>query len=1164
MLIPTALSFLITFSFLSVPASVRAAGSEVRPDAVMLRFPDVSRDQIVFRYAGDLWLVDKQGGTARSLSSPAGNESFARFSPDGRSIAFVAGYDGGTDVYVLSIDGGIPERVTHHPAEEIFCDWDPSGKELIFFSNQISGQARAPRLFRVSAGGGQPAPLPVPYGTFGAIDETGSWLAYTPLSQSEFRTWKRYQGGMAQDIWIFNLKTHASQRVTDFPGTDCLPMWHGRELYFLSDRGRNGRLNLWVFDASSRKTSQVTDFAGFDVRFPSIGPEDIVFEYGGKLYRFELSSRKSVPVEIVIPTDRPYLRERPIDATALVADVMPGPTGKRAVLEARGEIFSLPAKEGVVQNLTRTSGVAERFPSFSPDGKWIAYMSDRSGEYELWLRAADGRPFTFTGEDAQITEKQITRLGPGFKFEPQWSPDSRHIVFSTNDGALHRIVLEVLEHEVLDTDPDGQPMAVDWSADSRWLVFAHRGAQTRQSAIHLYDLQEKKLHQVTSGMFSDSDPAFDRNGEWLYFASDRNFQPLYSSFDGTWVYANSGNLVAVPLRADVKNPWSPENDEEKIAGALEEEGEEEGKKDGEEDGERDGEKDGEKPGVDGEEQAEGEESGPSEKKGAKKGEEKPRPVEIEIEGFESRAILTDAPAGRIRNLQGAKDKAVYLRLARTGAEGPRRDEDLDGPPSPTSTLVYYDLKEKKEEKVLEGVASFRLTADGKKALVRTDGWIFVDVAKDQSVKDKDKDKDKVPVSRLMVEVDPRAEWIQILTDAGRIMRDYFYVAEMHHVDWQGTTERYKRALADATSRDDVDYLIREMIAELNVGHAYDRPPPSGMETAGPALDVGLLGCDFVLEEGAYRIARIVAGASYDADARSPLAFPGLDVRESDFLLAVNEAPVDTAKDVYAAFTGCAGKPTWITVNAAPGIDGRERRVLVKPVASEGELRYRDWVARNRELVEELSNGRIGYIHVPDTGIHGQTELVRQFMGQFHKDSLLVDERWNSGGQIPDRFIELLNRPVLSFWAVRHGEDWAWPPIGHRGPKCMLINGSSGSGGDCFPYFFRQAELGPLIGMRTWGGLVGISGNPGLIDGSAITVPTFGFYEKDGTWGVEGYGVAPDIEVVDDPALQVDGSDPQLLAAVEYLKKELETWKFDPKQRPPSPDRRGTGIPPADH
>lgn len=536
-----------------------------------------------------------------------------------------------------------------------------------------------------------------------------------------------------------------------------------------------------------------------------------------------------------------------------------------------------------------------------------------------------------------------------------------------------------------------------------------------------------------------------------------------------------------------------------------------------------------------------------------------KPVEIAFDGFEQRAIRMEAPAGRIGALQAAKGKLLYLRFPRLGAEGGAPSGDDEGNAAGArAQLVYFDAETKKEERILDGVASFQVCGNGEKVLVHTaDAWGFVDPAKDQKI------EDKIAIAGLEATIDPRREWSEILTDAGRLVRDYFYQADTHHVDWAAVVARYRGALPDCTSREDVDFLIREMLGELNCGHAYDNPPPD-MDDGRPARPVGLLGCDWALEQGAYRIARIVGGGAYDADARSPLAIPGVDVQAGEFLLAVDDVPVDVARDVYAAFDGTAGKATWITVSASPRFDGKERRVLVKPVAHENELRYRDWVARNRERVAEASNGRIGYVHVPDTGVHGQNELVRQFMGAYDRDALIVDERWNSGGQIPTRFIELLDRPVLNFWAVRHGEDEPSPTVGHRGPKCMLINEACGSGGDCFPYFFRAAGLGPLIGRRTLGALVGLSGNPGFIDGSSITVPTFGFYEKDGTWGIEGHGVEPDIEVIDDPALMVDGADPQLQAAIEHLQTQLATWKSDRPSRPKSPDRTAAGVPPEEH
>jgi len=753
------------------------------------------------------------------------------------------------------------------------------------------------------------------------------------------------------------------------------------------------------------------------------------------------------------------------------------------------------------------------------------------------VRSGDGRPFRWQSQAEASDEKSLTQLGPGYRFRPVWSPDSRALCFPSHDGALHCVTIDDGAHSVVDTDPDGRPGGAAWSPDSRWIAYTRRGTQSRLSTIWLYDTATRQNHEVTSGQFSDAEPVFEQGGDWLFFTRQATFDAIYSDYDETWIYANSRNLIAVPLRADVKNPWAPKSDDEAAPAG-------------------DAAKGGEKKDDAKAEEAKDETKKDDAKKDEPKKEEPVKPVEILFDGFEARALVVDVPAGRITDLQGAKGKVLYRRLPRSGASGESANPDDDAPRD-AGALCRFDLESKKEEKILEGVSGYEACAKANKVLVRVGpAWGFVELAKEQKL------EDKIALTNLVADVDPMKEWDEIVTDCGRVMRDYFYTADMHRVDWNAVVARYRAALSDCTAREDVDFLIREMIAELNVGHAYDRPP-ADMDDGRPARPVGLLGCDWALERGAYKVARLVGGGAYDADARSPLALPGVDVKAGEFVLAVNEAPIDAGRDVYAAFEGTAGKPTWITVNGEPNQDGKERRVLVQPIASEAELRYRDWVAANRELVRKLSDGRIGYVHVPDTGLHGQNELVRQFMGAFDKDALLIDERWNSGGQIPTRFIELLDRPITNYWAVRHGEDWAWPPVGHRGPKCMLINGSAGSGGDCFPWFFRQAKLGKLIGRRTWGGLVGISGNPGFVDGSAITVPTFGFYKKDGTWAVEGHGVDPDLEVMDDPAKMVNGDDPQLLAGVQWLQKQLETWKFDRPKRPAPPDRSKAGIPQAD-
>jgi tricorn protease len=1148
-----AASFAALASLVFLAPHAAASEVQVRPDAVLLRTPDVSRDQICFRYDGDVWLVPKAGGEARRLSSVPGNEAFPRFSPDGRSLAFMGGYQGGVDLYVIGIDGGVPRRLTHHPDNEGLCDWLPGGEGLLFTSSMTSGQRRAPKLFTVPTEGGQPTELPVPFGVFGSIDANGRLLAYVPYSYSEFATWRRYQGGNAGDVWIFDLATKQSRRVTDWPGTDSQPMWHGKTLVYLSDRGDSSRLNLWSFDPASGKHEQLTTFDEWDVRFPAVGPDDVVFENGGKLWRYELGAKRAVQVEVTIPADRPRLVPQTFELGERVAGGDLGPNAKRAVLEARGDIFSVPVEDGLVRNLTHSDGSAEREPVWSPDGRWIAYVSDASGEYEVCVRRSDGRSFRWNEQGEELAEKQLTSIGKGWKSNLSWAPDSKSLVFSTNDGVLQRVVLATGALTQLEIDPDGRALDVEWSPDSRWLAFSHRHSQSRLGALYLYDLEQGVRHEVTSGMFDDGSPSFDRGGKWLFFRSSRSFKPTYEDLGETWVYAGTQMLMAVPLRAEVENPFGPSSEEElaEESETKDEAAAQEKDKDKDESGEV------AKSDAQAEDPSKKDEKG-EEGKGeedAKEDEKAPEPVAIELEGFEARAIALPLEPGLFPLLEGADGKLVYLRAA----VAPQVE---DGPP-PAATLCLFDLgapkRERGEKVVLGGVRGFDLAAKADKlgVALADGGYAVVDLAPDQ------KAERKVDVSGVEATIDPRREWAQLVRDAGRIQRDFFYDPHMHGVDWDKVVARTLQAVESATSRDDVHWLIGEMIAELNVGHAYNSPPPSGMAQGPTPRPAGLLGCDWKVEQGHYRIARILRGEEGEPAGRSPLSVPGVDAKEGDWLLAVNGTPVDATTDVYAAFLGLAGKPVELTLCAAPRADGSERRVLVETIASEGELRYRDWVAAKRAEVEQLSGGRVGYVHVPDTGIRGQTELLSQFLGQMHKDALLIDERWNGGGQIPTRFIELLNRPLTNWWAVRDGEDWRWPPIAHVGPKAMLANYASGSGGDCFPYFFRQAGLGKLIGTRTWGGLIGISGQPSLIDGAEVTVPRFAFYEGDSTWGVEGWGVPPDIEVIEDPAQMQDGRDPQLIAGVEHLLSELAAHPWARPARPPYPNRTGAGIPTAE-
>jgi len=662
-----------------------------------------------------------------------------------------------------------------------------------------------------------------------------------------------------------------------------------------------------------------------------------------------------------------------------------------------------------------------------------------------------------------------------------------------------------------------------FSRDSRWLAMAIADEVSGTNRLTVYELPTGQLTTLTAGMFDDAYPVFDRKGDYLYFRRRGHFSPLYGELDTSFLYAGTEQLCVVPLRADQASPFAPKSDEEPVA-----------KKD---------EKKDEKEGEQKDPAAEGKE-GEKKEGDAKAEKEAEKPVEIAFEGFEQRAVLLPIEPGAFGGLAVNDAGALlYVRRPIQGVEG-----------EPTLHLFDVSADEPEEKTVAEGVGGYALSADGKKLLAFKQGKPHLGDAKEGAK------LEPLSLAGMESEVDPRSEWRQIFHDAWRLMRDFFYDPHMHQVDWAGVRDQYAAMLDDCASREDLSYVIREMISELNVGHAYYSGGDVG---SAPSRSVGLLGCDYALENGAYRIARIHAGGPWDTDARGPLSQPGVGVKVGDYLLAVNGVPVDVARDPWAAFQGLAGKTVTLTVSEKPTRDESARSVVVKTLGSETELRYRAWIERSRRYVEEKTGGRVGYVYVPSTGIDGQNDLVRQLSGQLRREALIVDERWNSGGQIPTRFIELLNRPPTNYWARRDGHDWPWPPDAHFGPKCMLINGLSGSGGDAFPFYFKQAGLGKLIGTRTWGGLVGLSGYPPLIDGGDIECPSFAFYELDGTWGIEGHGVDPDIEVVDDPALMQDGGDPQLDRAIALMLEELERNPYRAPKRPAYPDRKGMGLDPKD-
>ncbi|MCG3185474.1 MAG: Tricorn protease [Planctomycetes bacterium] len=1061
-------------------------------DARMLRYPDVSATHICFVYAGDIWTVPKTGGSATRLSSAPGEEYKPRFSPNGKSIAFSANYDGNTDLYVLPTAGGVAKRLTHHPDADLMIDWSPDGKSILYSTSATSPTGRYSELYTVSVEGGLPVKLPIPWGDNGCFSPDGQSVAYTPWSR-DFRTWKRYRGGMASRLWTFNLKTYDAQEISSNGCNFGNPMWTNGRIYHLCDDCVGERNNICVHDLKTGKTTPVTHFTDFDVRFPALGPTEIVFEHGGRLQLLDLETHQVRAVEVSVVTDGASLRPRSVDVSKSVASAGVSPTGERAVFEARGDIFTVPAEHGVTRNLTRTPGVAERYPAWSPDGKSIAYFSDRSGEYELTLQPAEGG-----------AETVLTKLGPDYKYLPQWSPDSRKLVFIDQTMRIRLHDLDSGKTTQIDKGlwwyhGELSGFRVSWSADSRWVAYA-RGLENQNDAVFIYDTKEGRSQQVTAGYYSDYNPAFDPAGDYLYFLSGRDFRPIYSDIDNTWIYTNTTKLLAVPLRKDVKSPLHTRNDDEKAK---------------------------------------------EEKKPEKEDKAAVKPVAIDFADFERRAVELPVQAGRYSQLQAIEGKLLYLRHPRTGSA------------DRNSAIVSYDLKEREEKVIEENAGSFQVTADGKKMLVENRGsWLIRGTggggmrwSREEGEGEK-KDKSTLSLADLKVTVEPAAEWRQLFTEGWRIQRDYFYDPNMHGVDWPKVRQQYGALLDQCVTRWDVNYLLGEMIGELNASHTYRW---GGDAESGPSLSVGMLGCDYTLEQGRYRISRIFDGAAWDSEVRSPLREPGLDIPQGTWLLAVNGVELDTSRDPWAAFQGMAGKVVALTLNDKPSLEGA-RVEYVTAMAGESRLRYLDAIEQTRARVDKASGGKIGYVYVPNTGRQGQTELVRQMRAQYKKQALIIDERWNGGGQLPDRFVEMLNRPILNYWGVRDGADWQSPMVAHNGPKAMLINGRAGSGGDAFPWYFKEAGCGKLIGTRTWGGLIGYTGVPSLIDGGTVIAPTFGIYDTKGEWVIEGYGVDPDIEVIAHPTKVARGEDPELDRAVEELLKELKDNPPKVPAKPKYPDR----------
>jgi len=1089
-------------------ADVHAVTEESR----LMRFPDIHGDLIVFTYAGDLWTVPSTGGTATRLTTHTGGEGFAKFSPDGETLAFTGMYDGNQDIYTMPVTGGIPKRLTYHSSGDIVVDWHPKGDRILFRSIRESKTNPGPRymkLFTIGTGGGYPEALPLFEGELTSYNADGTKIAYNRLSR-EFRTWKRYKGGMAQDIWLYDFEKNESEKLTDFEGTDAFPMWHDDKIYFISDREHT--MNIYCLELATRKITRITNHKEYDVKFPSLGGDSIVYENGGYLYVLDLNTEKSTRIKVNIPSDHSWRRTRYVNASRNIGYFNVSSTGKRAIFGARGEIFTVPAEKGEVRNLTNTSGVRERSPAYSPDGKWVAYLSDKSGEYEIYTMNTDG-----TGEENQITKG----LG-NFPWLIHWSPDSKKIMFHDESYQLYYVDIDAKKIVVIDEDPLFDINSYSWAADSKWIAYTKNNT-VGFSSIYLYNIDEGVSHKITGDMYNDYNPVFDPGGKYLYFISDRAINWTFNNFEFDIGYESPAVICAVTLKADTPSLLAPESDEIEVK--KDEKKEEKGddakqeekadKKDGED--KKDGDKD---------EEAEEEKA-----------------WEIDIDGMGDRLVVLPVGSGNLAGLVGLEGKLLYAEFSQPSM--------TYGPPNGqfSGTIKYYDLKERESKTVISGINGYDVSADGKKLIYSAMGqYGIIDIAPGKKVGD-----DKINTANLRMKLDPMEEWKQMFYEAWRFERDFFYVENMHGVNWKKIKKRYEELLPYLTTRDDLNYIIGEMIAELNIGHSYvgggDYYPRS------PRVSNGKLGCDFeVGKNGRYQISKIYKGRNWEPLFKAPLNQPGLDISEGDYLIAINGQELEYPANPFDLLANTDGHQTVLKISKkADGKDAKEYTVV--PVGNDIGLRYEDWVEGNRQKCLAMSDGKVGYVHVPSTAITGLYEFGRQFFPQANMDGIVIDVRYNSGGWMPSLFVDRLGRELKSLWGSRYGIVRRFPMSGPTGHLACVINEYAGSGGDAFPYMFRQAGLGPLIGKRTWGGLVGMNRNTPLVDGGYVTVPTVGFMDPSGEYEVEGFGVAPDIEVENMPDEVVKGKDPQLEKAIEYLMDKIAS--DPPKQiwkKPSDPDK----------
>jgi tricorn protease len=1070
----------------------------------LLRFPDIRGDTVVFVHAEDIWSVPATGGQARRLTLDEGEERFPKLSPDGSLIAFTGEMDGNADVYVMNVDGSNVRRLTFHPWPEEVVGWNPQSNKILFSSFRHSYRYFL-RLYLISPDGSGLEELPLHEAARGSYSPDGTALVYNRIAR-EHRTWKRYRGGTAQDLWLYELATAKDRRLTDFPGTDRIPMWVGNTIYFSSDR--DGVLNIWSIDPATGAADQITHHADYDVRRPSSDGKLIVYELGGRIWRLDPQTGETHPIPIGMTPDprdaRPYLA----DVTDRMTSVECSPEGARALIVARGDIFSVPREYGPTRNLTRSSGARDKDAVWSPDGTRVAFMSDRSGEYEVWVVDGKGRQ----------EPERLTHSNGGYRHTLRWSPDGTKLAFADQtlsvfivDTATKKVTkVDTAEREPMDVARDSKPISdFAWSPDSRWLAYSKMNPDM-VSHVWIYNLGDGSRHDVSQGLFNDFGPVFSRDGEHLFFVSNRRFDPTFCDFEWEMVYKRVAGVYSLILRRDGPPLLPPRSDEPEV-GAKEQESE------------------GKVP-------------------------KKPPTVRVDFDGIADRLEPLPLPRGNYRKLAAADDALYYLDA--DDGDFNRFDYRTPGP----FKLKAFSFEERKQDVVEEEVDDYALAPDATWVVYRRKKTVGMQRLGGRPTATMAKTADKegngkpstVDLSGLRMHLDPRDEWRQIFWEAWRMERDFFYDPGMHGLDWKAMGEKYGRLLDGASCAQDLTFLTGELISELGTSHTY--VGGRDLRRRAKRVSVGMLGADYDLDARAnrYRFAKIYRVPEWTDATVPPLARPGVNVHVGDYLLAVNGRPVTAEREVYAYFQNLAETQVELTVNDRPTLEGAHTETVV-PLRSEWTLRYLDWVEHNRRLADQASGGEIGYIHLPDTYLGSAKIFPAYFYSQTEKKGLIIDGRFNGGGLDPDIFLQRLAKKPLSFWTRRYSHDQVTPWMLTRAHLVCLTDRHAGSGGDELPLEFREKGLGPVIGTRTWGGLVGVSMFIDMIDGGYLTAPDYRTYTPQGQWTVENRGVAPDIEVWLDPAEMARGHDAQLEKAIEVL---LGAIKKDPRpwpQHPPFPE-----------